>query len=266
MILSPLPLRTSEFGISGGHLCVCCAFFFFCFFFGSDAIVCLFFSWQPERQVPFSDVRMPPPADAKKEIREGEEVEVWTNHFDLLAFFPLLLSGSVFIFMSYDLGRSFPGPMMWNLVVGGWLKSAWRKEMWVLLDRTAHVSVHWTHFVSSPKNCHRDRLTKIFIRCFLCSLILYAPALQFFVIEYAACDAVYNEIVTFERLRPVNTNKAITSNYFHKCTIAVPQDLQEAWVPPECIWHIYSEQKKTCIFIRSFIRLVLCSKAVPVCC
>uniref|UniRef100_A0A8D3EA96 FMR1 autosomal homolog 1 n=1 Tax=Scophthalmus maximus TaxID=52904 RepID=A0A8D3EA96_SCOMX len=84
-------------------------------------------NWQPERQVPFSDVRLPAPvpADVKKEIGEGEEVE-------------------------------------------------------------------------------------------------------FYVIEYAACDATYNEIVTFDRLRPVNTNKALTKNTFHKCTVPVPQDLQEA--------------------------------------
>nr|XP_039249749.1 fragile X mental retardation syndrome-related protein 1 homolog B-like [Styela clava] len=50
---------------------------------------------------------------------------------------------------------------------------------------------------------------------------------EFFVIEYQSCDPKYTEIVTKERLRPINSNQPLSGNDIRKVSLDVPEDLQD---------------------------------------
>uniref|UniRef100_A0A8C5RD12 Agenet-like domain-containing protein n=1 Tax=Leptobrachium leishanense TaxID=445787 RepID=A0A8C5RD12_9ANUR len=127
-------------------------------------------SWMPERQVPFSDARLPPTPDTAAPIAEGDQVEVLSRSNEQEA--------------------------------SGW---------WI-----AHV-----------------RMIKG----------------DFYVIEYTSCDAPYNEIVSLDRIRPINTNQATTRQMFFKLSVPVPEDLRGVCLRKD----LHKEFKKVvgaeCVFL-----------------
>ncbi|XP_053319146.1 RNA-binding protein FXR2 [Spea bombifrons] len=72
---------------------------------------------------------------------------------------------------------------------------------------------------------------------------------DFFVVERSASGSPYNEIVSLDRIRPLNPHKEATSNTFFKLSVPVPEDLREVC----SVANIHKEFKKAvgadCVFL-----------------
>lgn len=105
-------------------------------------------NWQPEKVIPFKEIRLAPALESSPDFTEGQEVEVHSRAND-------------------------NEPCGW-----------------------------WHSRIQMSKG-------------------------EFFVIEYQSCEPKYTEIVTKDRLRPINKNASLTQDSLKKVSLDVAEDLQE---------------------------------------
>ncbi|XP_056899914.1 fragile X messenger ribonucleoprotein 1 homolog A-like isoform X2 [Takifugu flavidus] len=148
-------------------------------------------NWQAERQMSIQDVRFPPPPGFQRDICESDEVEAI-----------IILLGSLS-------GRISCGKKLREETVS---QSAVSVRDSIMQWKKLSTKVYSRPNEKEP--CGWWPATVRMVKG------------EFYVIEYAACDATLNEIVTLERLRPVNPNKPMVKNTFIKIRVDVPEDLQ----------------------------------------